>query len=143
MGLAKTVAPSFKNLADRLSRPATLFSSKFWGSFNIVSSDTTLNLNLDLRYFRNFSKYCRTEFKPNIKEGGGKLASKLSASGPIILLKMLSSKLVMSSFVLRQVFVKGLLIEAIRRVFRKFFNSFGLQMFSVNFVLRKSIFLFN
>ena len=29
MGLAKTVASSFKNLTDRLSRPAALFSSKF------------------------------------------------------------------------------------------------------------------
>ena len=28
MGLAKTVAPFFKNLLDRLSRLATLFSSK-------------------------------------------------------------------------------------------------------------------
>ena len=28
MGLAKTVAPSFKSLPDRLSRPAALFSSK-------------------------------------------------------------------------------------------------------------------
>ena len=87
MSLAKTVAPSFKNLADRLSRPAALFSSKSWGSFNTVSSDTTLNLNLDLGYFRNFSKYCRTEFKTNIKKGGGKLAGKLSASGPRIFWK--------------------------------------------------------
>ena len=40
MGLAKTVAPSFKNLPDRLSRPAALFSYKSWKSFKPVSSDT-------------------------------------------------------------------------------------------------------
>ena len=57
MGLAKTVAPSFKNFSDRLNRPAALFSSKSWRSFNTVSldSDTALNLNLELRYFRIFS----------------------------------------------------------------------------------------
>ena len=37
-------------------------------------------------------------------------------------------------------FVKGLLIEARPRVFRDFHNSFGLPMFSVNFVLKNSIF---
>ena len=79
-GLAKTVASSFKNLPDRLSRPASLFSSKSWRSFNTVSSDATLNLNFDLGYFRIFWYYCRTEFKPSLKEGGDKLASKLSAS---------------------------------------------------------------
>ena len=52
MGLTKTVAQSFKNLPDR---PAALFSSKSWTSFNTVSSDTTLNLNLHLGYFRTFS----------------------------------------------------------------------------------------
>ena len=71
MGLAKTVAPSFKKFVDTLSRPAALFSSKSWGSFNTVLSDTTLNLNLDLGCFRNFSKHCQTEFNPNIKEGEG------------------------------------------------------------------------
>ena len=75
---------------------------------------------------------------------GGKLASKSSASVQKIFLKMLafflSSKLVMSSFVLRQMFVKGLLIEARPRVFRDFHNSFGLPMFSVNFVLKNSFF---
>ena len=75
MGLAKTVAPSFKNLPGRLSRPAALFSTKSLRSFNTVSSDTKL---------------------------------------------------------------KGLWIEA--RVFRDFHNSFGLQMFSVDFVLENSIF---
>ena len=46
----------------------------------------------------------------------------------------------MSSFVLRQMFVKGLLIEARPRVFRDFHNSFGLPMFSVNFVLKNEFF---
>ena len=55
MGLAKTVAPSFKNLPDRLSRPTALFWSKSWRSFNTVSPDTKLNLNLDLGYLRIFS----------------------------------------------------------------------------------------
>ena len=54
IGLAKTIVPSFKNLLDTLSRPAALFSSKSWRSVNTVSSDTTLNLNLDLAYFRIF-----------------------------------------------------------------------------------------
>ena len=54
----------------------------------------------------------------------------------------LSSKLVMSSFALRQMFVKGLLIEARPKVFRDFHNSFGLPMFSVNFVLKNSIFFY-
>ena len=80
MGVAKTVAPSFKNLPDILSRLAALFSSKSLRSFNTVSSDIKLNLNLELDYFRVFSWYCRTEGKPNLKEGGGKLATKLSSS---------------------------------------------------------------
>ena len=46
----------------------------------------------------------------------------------------------MSSFALRQMFVKGLLIEARPKVFRDFHNSFGLPMFSVNFVLKNSVF---
>ena len=50
MGLAKTVAPSFKNLPGRLSSPAALFPSKSWRSFNTVSWDTKLNLNLVLGY---------------------------------------------------------------------------------------------
>ena len=33
MGLAKTVAPTFKNLPDKLSTPVALFSSKSWRSF--------------------------------------------------------------------------------------------------------------
>ena len=40
MRLAKTVAPSFKNSPDRLSRRPTLFSSKSLRSFNTVFSDT-------------------------------------------------------------------------------------------------------
>ena len=44
MGLAKTVAPSFKNLTDTLSRPVALFSSISLRSFNTVSSDTKANL---------------------------------------------------------------------------------------------------
>ena len=54
-GLAKTVDPSFENLPDRLSRPAALFSCKSLRSFNTVSSDTKLNLNLELGNFRIFS----------------------------------------------------------------------------------------
>ena len=46
----------------------------------------------------------------------------------------------MSSFALRQMFVKGLLIEGRRKVFRDLHNSFGLPIFSVNFVLKNSIF---
>ena len=132
MVLAKTVAPSFKNLPDRLSRPLTLFSFKSLRSFDTVPSDTKLNLNLELVYFRIFSYYCQTEGKRNLKERGGKLASKSLASVQKSFLKMLafflSSKLVTLSFVLKQMFVKGL------RVFRDFHNSFGLPMFSVNFV---------
>ena len=37
-------------------------------------------------------------------------------------------------------FVKGLLIETRPKVFRDFHNSFGSPMFSVNFVLKNSIF---
>ena len=48
MRLVKTVAPSFKNLPDILFRPAVLFSSKSWRTFNTVSSDRKLNLNLEL-----------------------------------------------------------------------------------------------
>ena len=55
MGLAKTFAPSFMNSPDRLPRTAAVFSSKFWSSFNTVSSDTRLDLNLDLGCFRFFS----------------------------------------------------------------------------------------
>ena len=52
MGLAKNVAPSFQNLPDRLSRPAALLSYKSLKSFNAVSSNTKLNLNLELGNFR-------------------------------------------------------------------------------------------
>ena len=47
-GLAKTIALSFKNLPDRLSRLAALFSSITLRGFNTVSSDTKVNLNLQL-----------------------------------------------------------------------------------------------
>ena len=40
MGLALTVAPSLKNLPDKLSRPTALFSAKFSRSVNTVSSYT-------------------------------------------------------------------------------------------------------
>ena len=46
----------------------------------------------------------------------------------------------MSSFVLRQMFAKGLLIEARPTVFRDFHISFGLPMLSVNFVVKKIFF---
>ena len=46
----------------------------------------------------------------------------------------------MSSLVLREMFDKELLIEARPRGFRDFHNSFGLSMFSVNFVLKNSSF---
>ena len=52
----------------------------------------------------------------------------------------LSSKLVISSFALRQMFVKGLLTEAGPKVFRDFHNSFVLPILSVNFVLKNSVF---
>ena len=55
MGLAKEVAPSFKNLPDTLSRAAALFSSKSLKSFYTASSDTKLNLNLELGNIRTFS----------------------------------------------------------------------------------------
>ena len=55
MSLAKTVVPSFKDLPDRLSMHATLFPSKSLRSFTTASSDTKLNLNLELRNFRIFS----------------------------------------------------------------------------------------
>ena len=46
----------------------------------------------------------------------------------------------MSFFALRQMFAREFLIEARPRVFREFHNSFGLPMFSVNFVLKNSFF---
>ena len=55
MGLAKAVAPSFKNLPDTLSRAAALFSSKSLKSFYTASSDTKLNLSLELGNIRTFS----------------------------------------------------------------------------------------
>ena len=68
----------------------------------------------------------------------------MSASVQENFLKMLtfflSSKVVMSSFTLRQMFVKGLLIEARPNVFRDFHSSFGLPIFSVNLVLNNSSF---
>ena len=80
MDLSETVAPSFKNLLERLSRLAALFSSKTLRSFNIASTYTKVNQNLGLGNFRTFSQYCRTESKPNLKDGGSKLATKSSAS---------------------------------------------------------------
>ena len=55
MGLAKTVAPSFKNLSDRLDPDPQLYFHPNPEGVLIVSSDTTLNLNLDLGYLRIFS----------------------------------------------------------------------------------------
>ena len=53
-------------------------------------------------------------------------------------------KLVTLSFVLRQMFVKGLLIEVEHRVLRDFYNSefhnLDLPMFSVNFIIKNLIF---
>ena len=46
MGLAKTVAPTFKTLSDRLSRPTALSSSKFLRSFNTISSDTKVKFRV-------------------------------------------------------------------------------------------------
>ena len=63
MGLAKTVAPSFKNLSDRLSRPTALFSSKSLRSFNTVLSVTKLNLNLELGNFRIFRSIIELKVK--------------------------------------------------------------------------------
>ena len=54
MSLAKTLAPSFKDLPDRLSWRTVLFSSKSLRRFNTLSLDTKLNLNLkqgNLRIF--------------------------------------------------------------------------------------------
>ena len=48
MSLAKTVTPSVKNLPDSLSRPSAWLSSISLRSFNIVSSDMKVNLNLQL-----------------------------------------------------------------------------------------------
>ena len=52
-------------------------------------------------------------------------------------------KLVTLSFVLRQMFVKGLLIEVEHRVLRDFYNSefhnLDLPMFSVNFIIKNLI----
>ena len=47
-----------------------------------------------------------------------------------------SSKLVTLSFVLRQMFVEGLFIEARPRVLREIHYSFGWPMLSVNFALK-------
>ena len=55
MGLAKTVALNFKNLPDRLPIPAALFSSIFLRIFDIVSSNTKLDLNLELGNFKIFT----------------------------------------------------------------------------------------
>ena len=69
IGSAKTVAPSFKNLPDRVSRPAALFSPISLRSFNTISSDTKVNLNLELGNFRIFSKYCWTEGNQTSRKG--------------------------------------------------------------------------
>ena len=50
VGLAKTVAPSYKKLPHRLFTAAALFSSISLGSLNTFSSDTKVNLNLE--FFR-------------------------------------------------------------------------------------------
>ena len=95
MGLAKTVAPSLKSLPDRLCKSAALYLCISFTSFNTISSDTNVSLNLE---------YFRIEGKPNLKEGGGKLASKSSVFYKFFFLKMLafflSSKLVTLPFVL-------------------------------------------
>ena len=69
IGLAKTVAPSFKNLPDRLSRLVALISFKSWRSFNTVSSDPTLNLKLDLGYFRFFRSIAELNLNQISKKG--------------------------------------------------------------------------
>ena len=58
------------------------------------------------------------------------------------MLAFLPWKLVTEYLVLRQIFVKGLLINVGRRGVLEFYNSFGLPMFSVDIVLKNSFFLF-
>ena len=58
MELAKAVVASFENLPDRLSEPVFLSLAKLLKSFNTVSSDTKLDLNLELGNFRTFPLYC-------------------------------------------------------------------------------------
>ena len=55
IGLAKTLAPSFKNLPDRLSKPAALFSFYSLRVFSIVSSVTRVRENFESGNFRFFS----------------------------------------------------------------------------------------
>ena len=104
MGLAKNVAPSFQNLPDRLSRPAALLSYKSLKSFNAVSSDTKLNLNLELGNFRNSCSIVKLKVNQISEKGDAKqqlnhqLVGKTSFENVSI---FLSSKLVTLSFVLR------------------------------------------
>ena len=137
--LPKTVTLSFKNLPGKLSRPPFLFWFKSLRSFNTVYSDTKVKWHLELKCFRNKGKL-------NLK-GEEKLASISSSSVKKDFLKMEAFfwiKLVTLSFVLRQMFVKGLLIEVEHRVLRDFYNSefhnLDLPMFSVNFIIKNLIF---
>ena len=54
MDLAKTVVAYFKILPDRLSRYAALFSLLSLRLFSLISSDTRVNLNLELGNFYTF-----------------------------------------------------------------------------------------
>ena len=58
MDLAKAVVATFKNLPDRLLEPVVLFLPKLLKIFNTISSDTKLNLNLELGNCRIFPLYC-------------------------------------------------------------------------------------
>ena len=84
MVLVKTVAHWFKLFSDRLFRTAASFSFISLKGFNTFSSDTKVNLNLEFVNLNIFSWHCRTESKQNLKEGGGKFASKSSSSVEIL-----------------------------------------------------------
>ena len=71
MDLAKAVVATFKNLPDRLSEPVVLFLPKLLKIFNTISSDTKLNLNLELGNYRIFPLYCWTEGNRISKKGEG------------------------------------------------------------------------
>ena len=64
--MAKIVAQSFKNLPDRLSKPAALFSSMFLRIFSTLSSERKVNLNLVFFIFL----FEPSKFEPSVDQIG-------------------------------------------------------------------------
>ena len=83
--IGKTNAPSFKNLPDKLSIPASFFGLVSLSNFKTSSSEVDEKVNFWFSVFRNPLKWAKIEYKPNLFGawgwgwGGGSLLNESGA----------------------------------------------------------------